>query len=55
VTVTARSRDQAASLAAYLARTMTPLVIGDPARLRMTASVEADAPESGTIRIEPTH
>ncbi|HTK31292.1 MAG TPA: hypothetical protein VL332_04965 [Candidatus Saccharimonadaceae bacterium] len=55
VTVTARSRDQAASLAAYLARTMTPLVIGDPARLRMIASVEADAPESGTIRIEPTH
>jgi hypothetical protein len=55
VTVTARSRDQATSLAAYLARTMTPLVIGDPARLRMTASVEPDAPESGTIRIEPTH
>lgn len=55
VTVTARSRDQATSLAAYLARTLTPLVIGDPARLRMTASVEADAPESGTIRIEPTH
>jgi len=55
VTVTARSRDQATSLAAYLMRTLSPLVIGDPVRLRITTTVEADAPDSGTIRIEPSH
>jgi hypothetical protein len=53
VTVTARSAEQAQALADRTMRTLGPLVLGDPARLRRVTIAQPDAPESGTITIAP--
>jgi len=53
VTATARSREQAANLAARVVRELGALTLGDPARLQARSQVEPDAPEDGVIRIAP--
>jgi hypothetical protein len=53
VTVAARNLDEAQALADYVTRSMTPYMIGDPARLQAVTEVQPDAPEGGTIRIAP--
>ena len=53
VTVSARNQDEAQALADFVTRSITPYLIGDPARLQAIAEVQADAPEGGTIRIAP--
>ena len=53
VTVAARSVDEAQALADYVTRSMTPYLIGDPAKLQAVTEVQADAPGGGTIRIGP--
>jgi hypothetical protein len=53
VTVTARSAEQAQALADRTMRTLGPLVLGDPARLRRVTIAQPDAPEGGTITIAP--
>ena len=53
VTVSARNLDEAQALADYVTRSMTPYLIGDPARLQAVTEVQPDAPEGGTIRISP--
>ena len=51
VTATAKSYESAQALADFVTRSMTPHLIGDPARLQAVAEVQADAPEGGTIKI----
>ncbi|MDD3642970.1 MAG: hypothetical protein PHQ19_05880 [Candidatus Krumholzibacteria bacterium] len=51
VTVTARTYDQANSMAEEIARSLGSLLLGGPARIRHVADVRADAPEAGTIAI----
>jgi hypothetical protein len=51
VTATARRHEQAQALASDVARLLAPHVVGDPARVRGEAVVQADAPEGGTIAI----
>lgn len=54
IKATARTQDQAARLAQQTARTLAPLLAGDPARLRPVSVVEPDAPEGGTVAIGPS-
>jgi len=54
VTATAKSYEAAQALADFVTRSMTPHLIGDPARLQAVAEVQADAPEGGTIKIAST-
>ena len=54
VEVTARSQDEAAALAQRITRWMTPLVIGDPARLQAAAFVQSDAPPGAAVKITTT-
>jgi hypothetical protein len=49
----ARSYEQADALATNLVRILTPLVLGEPGRLRAQTQVESDAPERGTVMITP--
>ena len=51
VTATARTYESAQALADFVTRSMTPHLIGDPARLQAVAEVQVDAPEGGTIKI----
>jgi hypothetical protein len=51
VTATAKTYESAQALADFVTRSMTPHLIGDPARLQAVAEVQVDAPEGGTIRI----
>jgi hypothetical protein len=51
VTATAKSYEAAQALADFVIRSMTPQLIGDPARMQAVAEVQADAPEGGTIKI----
>ena len=51
VTATARTMDQAQSLAASVAKQIAPHLIGDPSRLQTTAEVRPDAPEGGNVVI----
>jgi hypothetical protein len=51
VTVSARSSDEAQALADFVTRSLSPYLIGDPARLQSNLEVQPDAPEGGTIRI----
>jgi hypothetical protein len=51
VTATARTMDQAQSLAASVAKQIAPRLIGDPSRLQTTAEVRPDAPEGGNVVI----
>jgi len=53
VTATARGYEQANALATELARELSQLVLGDPARVQGVCAVQPDAPEAGTVRIEP--
>ena len=53
VTATARSREQAADLAARVVRGLAALTPGDPARLLAEDRVEPDAPAEGVVRIAP--
>ena len=49
--VTARSQDEATTLAQRISRWMTPLVIGDPARLQTATQVRSDAPQGAAVMI----
>jgi len=51
VTVSARNSDEAQALADFVTRSLSPYLIGDPARLQANLEVQPDAPEGGTIRI----
>ena len=51
VTAKARNRAQADRLANLVAHALAPLVIGDPARIKPAAVLQADAPEDGTVSI----
>ena len=51
VTASARSYEQANSLAKQVGSAMADLTIGDPARVQAMAEVVADAPEGGVVRI----
>ncbi len=52
VEVTARSFDQAKRTADVIVGHLTPLLLGDPLRIQPIATVEPDAPDAGTVRIE---
>jgi hypothetical protein len=52
VEVTARSFDEAKQTADLIVAELTALVLGDPLRFQPITSVEPDAPEAGTVRIE---
>ncbi|HEX5632445.1 MAG TPA: hypothetical protein VFX50_04425 [Gemmatimonadales bacterium] len=54
IEVTARSQDEANALAQRITRWMTPLVIGDPARLQAAAFVQSDAPSGAAVKITTT-
>lgn len=51
VTATARTYEQANALASQVARDLTPLLLGDPARVQAAALTEPGAPAEGTVRI----
>jgi len=51
VVASARSYEQANSLAKQVGTAMADLTIGDPARVQSMAEVVPDAPEGGTVRI----
>jgi hypothetical protein len=51
VTVTARSYDQAGSMAESISRELGSLLLGDPARIKNVVDVSDDAPEAGTVII----
>jgi len=51
VVASARSYEQANSLAKQVGTAMADLTIGDPARVQSLAEVVPDAPEGGTVRI----
>jgi len=51
VTVSARSYDQAQTLATRIAAQLAPYLAGDPARVRGKAVVQPDAPDGGTVAI----
>jgi hypothetical protein len=51
VTVSARSYEQAQSLATKVAAQLAPYLAGDPARVRGKAVVQPDAPDGGTVAI----
>ncbi len=52
VSAVARTQERASALATGIARDLSRLVLGDPARITASGSVEPDAPESGIVRIE---
>ena len=51
VRATARSYCQAKALSEIAARTISPLLLGDPVRLQPIPTVESDAPEQGSVEI----
>ena len=51
IQVTARSQEEATALARRVTRWMTPLVIGDPARLQTATLVQSDAPPGAAVKI----
>lgn len=51
VEATARSFEEAKSLADAVVQSLTPLVLGNSGRLRATTAVAADAPAAGTVAI----
>jgi hypothetical protein len=51
IAVTARSQEEANALAQRITRWMTPLVIGDPARLQPSTTVKSDAPQGAAVKI----
>jgi len=51
IQVTARSREEAGALAQRLKAWMTPLVIGDPSRIRTDLVVRPDAPQSPAVKV----
>jgi hypothetical protein len=53
ITVAARSFDQANTLATGFARSLTLLLLGDPARVQVQACADADASERGSVQIAP--
>jgi hypothetical protein len=54
IAVTARSFEQASGIARDIQRRLTPLLLGDPARVRAVTEVQPDAAESGTVTIRTT-
>lgn len=55
VTATARSYEQANALASGVARSLAPLLLGDPARVQPVTDVQPDAPADGAVTITPGH
>ncbi|HEV8479656.1 MAG TPA: hypothetical protein VGR66_02585 [Candidatus Eisenbacteria bacterium] len=53
VTATARTFEQANGLAGSVARSLAPLLIGDPSRVQAVTDVQADAPAEGAVTIAP--
>ena len=53
VTATARRGDEATALAAAVADRLATLTLGERARIQRVARVQPDAPEGGTVTIEP--
>lgn len=53
VEATAKSADEANSLANRVASALAPALLGDPARVRTMITVAPDAPEGGAVRITP--
>jgi hypothetical protein len=51
IEATARSYDEAANLASIVARSLTPLLIGDPGQIQQITEVETTAPANGTVTI----
>jgi hypothetical protein len=51
VAVSARTMDQATSLASRAVTALSGHVIGDPARIQVVPEIAADAPEDGVLRI----
>ncbi len=51
ILATARTYDQAGSMAESVARSLGDLLLGDPARIQCVADVQPDAPEAGTVAI----
>jgi hypothetical protein len=51
IEATARSYDEAAGLAKNVAKSLTPLLVGDPAQIQQVTEVEPDAPSGGTVTI----
>lgn len=51
VEATARTMEQAKSLADEVVQNLTPLVLGNPVRVRATTTVVPDAPASGTVAV----
>jgi hypothetical protein len=51
ITATARSYEEANRLAESVSRSLAPMVLGDPLRIRTAAVAEPDAPEGGTVMI----
>jgi hypothetical protein len=53
VTATARTFEQASSLATGVTSSLGPLLLGDPARVQSMTKVEPDAPADGAVTIGP--
>jgi len=53
VSATARTFEQANGLATSVARSLAPLLIGDPSRVQAVTDVQADAPAEGAVTIAP--
>lgn len=51
IEVTARTYDQAQAIAGDIEKSLGPLLLGDPMRVKSTANVFGDAPDAGTIAI----
>ena len=51
IEATARSYDEAASLAGIVAESLVPLLVGDPGQIQQVTAVEQDAPARGTVMI----
>jgi hypothetical protein len=51
IVATARTYDQAGSMAESVASSLGDLLLGDPARIQSVADVQPDAPEAGTVAI----
>ena len=54
VTATARTFEQANALAGGVARALSPLLLGDPARVQPVTDVQPDAPAEGAVTIAPS-
>jgi hypothetical protein len=55
VTATARSFDEAQTLAALVTQRLTPIVVRGASRLQSVTEVQPDAPEGGAVRISSGH